>query len=215
MSVDTEGDSGQSFHHLEDGQREGNQKRSRRDGRGGRKKSKGVWCLEQGVAPTITKVPFSANTLRFLLLSAFHFPFVIAQAGKSRNLDFCPPLERGPRLYTVTNYLLITVDTATIPLYYFLLFYYFLCIWESWLQPFTQIAHAPSLLHQLPYFPPTFLQWPPSHLHPMSLFTSSGLSAGSSQGLVVSPLPFAMYLIPNLALYLGVIDSCLAIVYLL
>lgn len=47
-----------------------------------------------------------------------------------------------------------------------------------------------------------------------SLSTSSVLSAESPQDSVVSPLLFAIYLIPPLTFYVAVLYSCLAIVYL-
>lgn len=137
----------------------------------------------------------------------------IAQADKSRNLDFCLPLERGPRLYRVTNSLLITVDTTTLLLYHFLLL--FSLNFEKLTAAFYLDAHVPSPLHQFPFLLFSHLSAGASLLSPPneSLFTSSGFSADSSQGSVVSPLLFAIYLIPNLTLYLAVIYSCLAIVY--
>ena len=136
---------------------------------------------------------------------------MIAQGDKSRNLDFCLPPEKGPRLYTVTNYLLIAVDTTTILLYYFLLLFS-LNLGEP-AAAFYLDAHAPSPLHQFFYSPPTFLHGLPPSLPNESLFTSSGSSADSSQGSVVSLLLFAIYLISNMTLYLAVIYSCLAVVY--
>ena len=116
------------------------------------------------------RVPFSANTLLFLLLFALYLLLLTVQVDKSRNLDFCLLLERDLRLYSITNYLRIMTDTTTNILCYFLLL--FPLTFGKLTAAFNLDAQAPSLIHYfLCLLTPTLLPGRlHRHLYPMSLY---------------------------------------------
>lgn len=126
-----------------------------------------------------------------------------------QNLDFCPPLERGPRAVqsnTLSVYHNRHCHRATL-----------LCLAimfsDFWKVDCSLLSRGSGSI--TPLIGPLFCQegFPLLSIDE-SLSTSSVLSAESPQDSVVSPLLFAIYLIPPLTFYVAVLYSCLAIVYL-